>query len=213
MVPFFQRGTVSEQKKVKNSTPLKRGTILVPLGHHFSTLRGTFFLNNHVYETVALGYWGTEIVPLRVPYYGQSNSAARGIISVPFFFWVREIRCGGVSNCMHFDYVSFSGYFPHRVFSDFHLTALQSSLLLTLFGAVLFLVCPLVAFLLRKCKSNVIHVMNTCAVCVSAVIILVSQYLNSMLLQGCFVFILAASFGKHINIHECHINQHLKSAL
>ena len=28
---------------------------------------------------------GTEIVPLRVPYYGQSNSAPRGTISVPFF--------------------------------------------------------------------------------------------------------------------------------
>ncbi len=28
---------------------------------------------------------GTEIVPLRVPYYGQPNSAPRGTISVPFF--------------------------------------------------------------------------------------------------------------------------------
>ena len=44
-----------------------------------------FFLNNHVHETVPLGQWGTEIVPLRVPYYGQSNSAPRGTISVPFF--------------------------------------------------------------------------------------------------------------------------------
>ena len=39
----------------------------------------SFFLNNHVYEK-------REIVPLRVPYYGQSNSASRGTIPVPFFF-------------------------------------------------------------------------------------------------------------------------------
>ncbi len=38
LVPFFQRGTVSEQKKVENSTPLKRGTILVPLGVLFSLI-------------------------------------------------------------------------------------------------------------------------------------------------------------------------------
>ncbi len=52
----------------------------------------SFFLNNHVYEkneTVSLGHCGTEIVPQRVPYYGQSNSAPRGTISVPFFFWVQ----------------------------------------------------------------------------------------------------------------------------
>ncbi len=36
-------------------------------------------------ETVPLGHRGTEIVPLRVPYYGQSNSAPRGTVSVPFF--------------------------------------------------------------------------------------------------------------------------------
>ena len=35
MIPFFQRGTVSEQKKVENSTRPKRGTILVPLGALF----------------------------------------------------------------------------------------------------------------------------------------------------------------------------------
>ncbi len=28
---------------------------------------------------------GTKIVLLRVPYYGQSNSAPRGSVSVPFF--------------------------------------------------------------------------------------------------------------------------------
>ena len=33
-----------------------------------------------VYETVPLGHWGTEIV-----HYGQSNSAPRGTVSVPFF--------------------------------------------------------------------------------------------------------------------------------
>ena len=45
----------------------------------------SFFLNNHVYETVPLGHWGTEIVLLRVPYYGQSNSVPMGTILVPFF--------------------------------------------------------------------------------------------------------------------------------
>ncbi len=40
----------------------------------------------HVYETVPLGHRGTEIVPLRVPYYGQPNSAPRGTVLVPFFF-------------------------------------------------------------------------------------------------------------------------------
>ncbi len=37
-------------------------------------------------ETVPLGHWGTEIVPLRVLYYGQPNSAPRGTVSVTFFF-------------------------------------------------------------------------------------------------------------------------------
>ncbi len=75
---LFKRGTISEQKKAENSTPLKKGTILVPLA-------ALFFLNNHVYETVPFCQWGTKIVPLRVPYYGQSNSAPRGTVSVPFF--------------------------------------------------------------------------------------------------------------------------------
>ena len=35
LVPFFQRGTVSKQKKVDNSIPLEKGTILVPLGNFF----------------------------------------------------------------------------------------------------------------------------------------------------------------------------------
>ena len=35
--------------------------------------------------TLLLGHWGTEIVPLRVPYYRQSNSAPRGTVLVPFF--------------------------------------------------------------------------------------------------------------------------------
>ncbi len=37
-------------------------------------------------HAVPLGYWGTEIVPLRVQYNGQSNSAPRDTISVPPFF-------------------------------------------------------------------------------------------------------------------------------
>ncbi len=39
----------------------------------------------HVYKTVPLGHWGTEIVPLRVPFYGQANSAPRGTVLIPFF--------------------------------------------------------------------------------------------------------------------------------
>ena len=76
-VTLFSEGYCFGAKKVENSTPLKKGTVLVPLGH--------FFLNNHVYETVPFGHWGTEIVALRVLYYGQSNSARRGIVLVPFF--------------------------------------------------------------------------------------------------------------------------------
>ncbi len=72
-VSFFQRGTVSEQKKVENSTPLKKGIIFVPLG-------ALFFLNNRVYETVPLGQWGTEI-----NYTDSQTSAPRGTVSVPFF--------------------------------------------------------------------------------------------------------------------------------
>ena len=34
---------------------------------------------------IKLNHRGTEIVPLRVLYYGQPNSAPRGTVSVPFF--------------------------------------------------------------------------------------------------------------------------------
>ncbi len=61
-----------------------KGTISVPQG-------ALFFLNTHVYETVPLGHWGTEIVPLRVPYYRQSNSPPRGSVSVPVFL---SVQCG-----------------------------------------------------------------------------------------------------------------------
>ena len=84
-----------EQKKVENSTLFSEGYCFGPKkgrkqypseeGYPFSTHRGTFFLNNHIYETVPLSHWGTKIVPLRVPYYGQSNSDHRGTVSVPFF--------------------------------------------------------------------------------------------------------------------------------
>ena len=43
------------------------------------------FRVNHVYLWV-------EIVPLRVPYYRQSNSAPRGDVSVPFFLSVEANR-------------------------------------------------------------------------------------------------------------------------
>ena len=49
----------------------------------------------HVYETVLLGHWGTEIVPLRIPYYGQSNSAPRGTVSIPFFLSGWYCYCTG----------------------------------------------------------------------------------------------------------------------
>ncbi len=57
---------------------LKKGTILVPI-------RALYLLNNHVYATVPLVHWSTKIVPLKIPYYGQLNSAPRGTVSVPFF--------------------------------------------------------------------------------------------------------------------------------
>ena len=56
-------------KKVENSTLLKKGTILVPQ-------KALFFLNIHVHEALPLGHWLPEIVPLRVPYYGQSNTCS-----------------------------------------------------------------------------------------------------------------------------------------
>ena len=47
--------------------------------------------HNHVYETVPFYHWGTKIVPLRVPYYGQPNNAPRGTVSVPFFLRVSQL--------------------------------------------------------------------------------------------------------------------------
>ena len=37
---------------------------------------GTPFFNNHVYETVLIGHWGTEIVPLGIRYHGLLNSTS-----------------------------------------------------------------------------------------------------------------------------------------
>ncbi len=46
--------------------------------------RGT--IHNHVYETVPLIDWGTEIVPLRVPYYTDSQIVLLGVLfRYPFF--------------------------------------------------------------------------------------------------------------------------------
>ncbi len=79
----------------------RKGTKTVPLGyywaslekneaflwHHTTLLLSAYSSTHNVYETVPLGHWGTEIVPLRVPYYGrQPNSAPRGTVSIPFFF-------------------------------------------------------------------------------------------------------------------------------
>ena len=44
-----------------------------------------FFDNNDVYETIPLGRLGTEIVAVRVPYYGQSESTSRCTVLVAFF--------------------------------------------------------------------------------------------------------------------------------
>ena len=59
-----------------------------------------------VYETVPLSQWGTKIVPLRVPYYGQSNSAPSGTISVPFFS-----ECGDPGTIMYTHIASRSNSF------------------------------------------------------------------------------------------------------
>ena len=77
MVPFFQRGTIFSliiMFVVKRVLFQDRGTI------H----------NNHIYETVPFSHWDTEIVPLRVLFYGQSNSVPRGTVSVPFFSECKE---------------------------------------------------------------------------------------------------------------------------
>ncbi len=74
---LFQRGTVSEQKKVENSSPLQESIILVPPG-------ALLFLNNHVYKSVSLGQLGHQnSTPIRVPCscYGQSRSVPRGTVS------------------------------------------------------------------------------------------------------------------------------------
>ena len=68
----------SEEKGYQNGAHGELLLQMVPFFH-----RGTLFWD---YETVPLGHRGTKIVPLWVPYYGQSNSAPRGTVLVPFFF-------------------------------------------------------------------------------------------------------------------------------
>ena len=60
-----------------------------------------FFPNNNVYETVSLNHWDTEIVPLMVPYYRQSNNT----VLVPFF---SDMLHKFIDCCTHaqFKYVS-----------------------------------------------------------------------------------------------------------
>ena len=65
----------SEKKGYQNGAP---GVLLLQILPFFQT-QVAFIENSD---------WGTKIVPLRVPYYRQSNSAPRGTVSVPFFFWV-----------------------------------------------------------------------------------------------------------------------------
>ena len=79
-------GHTLREKRVPKQCPwgtIATNVTLLVKGH-------SFFLNNHVYKTVPLGHGGTEIVPLRVPNYGQSNSAPRGTVLVPFFSECRE---------------------------------------------------------------------------------------------------------------------------
>ena len=84
LFPVTQPTQSLKEKRVPKPSPW--GTIatngtLFSQGH-------SFFLNNHVYhvyETVPLGHWGTKIVPLRVPYYIQSNSAPRVLFQYPFY--------------------------------------------------------------------------------------------------------------------------------
>ncbi len=77
-------------------TQRKKGTKTVPWGT--IATNGTLFQRGTLFslfslkkrETVPLCQWGTKIVPLRVPYYGQSNSAPRGTVLVPFFLSVPQ---------------------------------------------------------------------------------------------------------------------------
>ncbi len=76
----------SEKKGYQNGAP---GELLLQMVPFFQ--RGTLFSLINMFvenEAVPLDHRGTEIVPLRVPYYGQSNSAPRGPVSVPFFLSV-----------------------------------------------------------------------------------------------------------------------------
>ena len=62
------------EKMYQNSTP---GLVL---------LQTELFYNVYsFYETVPLGHWSTEIVPLRVIYYGESNITHVGTILVYSF--------------------------------------------------------------------------------------------------------------------------------
>ena len=72
----------SEKKRYQNSTP---GVLLLQMVRFFH--RGTLFslIIMFMEKGVPPGHWGTKIVPRRVPYYGQSNSAPRGTVPVPFF--------------------------------------------------------------------------------------------------------------------------------
>ena len=70
-------------KRCPWGTISKNGT-LFSKGH-------SLFLNNHACgKRVPLVHWGTEIVPLRAPYYGLSNCAPinRCTVLVPFFLRV-----------------------------------------------------------------------------------------------------------------------------
>ncbi len=69
-------------KERDHHTQRKNGTKRVPLAYYCYIW----------YPFSTPGSPGTEIVPLRIPYYGQSNSAPRGAISVPFFLSALYIR-------------------------------------------------------------------------------------------------------------------------
>ncbi len=82
---FF--GSALREKRVPKLCPwdtIATNSTLFPKGS--SGVRG--FITLHFHVSYPLCHWGIEIVPLRVPYYGQSNSATRGTVLVPFFLSV-----------------------------------------------------------------------------------------------------------------------------
>ena len=73
-------------------TQRKKGTKTVPLGYYcykwYPFFKGALFFSLIIMFMEKKYPFGTGALPLRVPYYGQSNSAPRSTILVPFFLSV-----------------------------------------------------------------------------------------------------------------------------